>query len=165
MNTFTTFYKNREFSHLLFATVKHDYLQITRAFAPEFEKDTIDIRESCDFDPMYSYPSIDSASIMKIGYIDESGRNMVMNLNCYNSTGIIKFNSKEKCIEINGIIKEYISNVLFHKTIPLDRLKRIEFTQSRESTNYKLLSERKEHLLKYGIFYPTTELMIARHIK
>lgn len=166
MNTFKINYRQHEFGYLKFiAKSGSNEICFGYAFADAINKDIIEIQDSCVIQPHYIYPGIATMSYAKISYIDENDRQSLITINTYNSNGRIEIDYKLKTVNISGIIKPRIGNVLFDIVIPFEKLYRIEFEDSKHTNNYELLQERKQYLLLHNIFVPENEPLITQYLK
>ena len=113
---------------------------------------------------MYIYNG-DSATLIHIYHTEDNGCNIVSSYNTYNSIGKVKINVKDRIVEINGILKPYCSNVLFHKEFTFDKVSRIEITETTELSNMDLLKERYAKLVKNNILDLKNEPLISNNLQ
>lgn len=157
MNTYKTQYKGRTLEYLLFLSFdticpnepdERTRVIMSRAFANEFEKDHIEINgvDELKLVPMYTHDT-EASPIIELSYKDDFGRKMLMTLNLANFDGKPILDFKNRILHINGVIKHYISNVLFDYAIPFRDIDRMEF-RSKYGLNSKYLIETRQYKIE-----------------
>lgn len=141
MNLLKTIYKGNVLTNISVMVPKYKGLSINMIFRNEFQSREIIVFEDCVFKPMYEHSN---PTIIDITFV-ENGVTYSMKCNQYN---IDTLSFKDGKIVISGIIKDYISNVLFERVIELEDLKRIEIFNTYKGSNEELRNIRNEYITK-----------------